>query len=242
MRPAKQGTATRISFEKGAFLGVLGMLIKMWVLYRTYSSMKMRQTISWNRTLIDHKLEAVLIAASKDIPRKHFFLDVISDKCDNCLQLGKPVFGRFNFRPSSGYTTEGISCIHMYHQWSTSINKCEDMISYPTQKLQLFSKGSLIPLMGWQDTSTVACSACLPGLHATDWGWGWTACPEMKPTGWLFHRSLFAFRISILRENCGRGWNRQPTDGGFDVSQVGFSLLWDEFWSGRPTQLASDYL
>ena len=38
----------------------------------------MRQTISWNRTLIDHKLEAVLIAASKDIPRKHFFLDVIS--------------------------------------------------------------------------------------------------------------------------------------------------------------------
>ena len=107
---------------------------------------------------------------------------MISDKCDNCLQLGKPVFGRFNFRPSSGYTTEGISCIQMYHQWSTSINNCEDMISHPAPKQQLFSKGSLIPLMGWQDTSTVACSACLPGLHATDWGWGWTACfPDFHP-------------------------------------------------------------
>ena len=68
--------------------------------------------------------------------------------------------------------TESVSSMIKHQQVSTIVT-----ISYPTQKQQLFLKGSPsfanVTSMGWQDTSTVACSACLPGLHATDWGWGW---------------------------------------------------------------------
>ena len=143
--------------------------------------------------------------------------------------------------------------ITKYQQLSTTM-KCLP------QNSSFFSKGSPsfanVTAMGWQDASTVACSACLPGLHATDFCWGWTGCPEMEPTDFGCFTKVSSFCIPDFPacvKFCGMGWNHQPANRRFEVPQFWFSLLWKVLYfltkrharhepnvKRRPAQLASD--